>query len=104
MRIALAQINPTLGDIEGNLKKHLRLMEQAAAKNCDLIVFPEMSLLGYSPNDLLERPEILQAHDRALQSLIKAKPKNIDWIVGGLDKNLKKINIGALGICRCTVI
>jgi NAD+ synthase (glutamine-hydrolysing) len=53
MRIALAQINPTVGDLEGNVARILGAVKQAAAQAPDLIVFPEMALTGYPPRDIL---------------------------------------------------
>lgn len=84
MRIALAQMNPVLGDLDGNVQKMLLWTQRAADKSCQLIVFPELSILGYSPNDLLERPEVIEAHNKALKTFFKNKPKNIEAIVGGL--------------------
>ena len=86
MRIALAQMNPVLGDLEGNLQKMLLWTQRAADKSCQLIVFPELSILGYSPNDLLERPEVIEAQNKALKTFFKKKPKNIEAIVGGLSE------------------
>ncbi len=89
MRIALAQMNSVLGDIEGNVERHQQFIDQAAAKKCDLVVFPEMSLIGYSPNDWLERPEIFARQEKALSQLHKAKPRGLEWIVGGIARNKK---------------
>lgn len=89
MRIALAQINPTLGDFENNIKKMLFWTQKAADKSCHLIVFPEMSTLGYSPNDLLERPEIIGAQEKALKDFFKKKPQNIEVICGGISVTAK---------------
>src|SRR3990167_7705845 len=71
LRVVAAQLNLTVGDIQGNLTKHL----QAAAiardtLNADIIVFPELSLTGYPPEDLLLRPAFLQASHTALTTLI----------------------------------
>lgn len=79
-------MNPVLGDLDGNVQKMLLWCQRAADKSCQLIVFPELSILGYSPNDLLERPELIEAHDKALKTFFKNKPKNIEAIVGGLSK------------------
>lgn len=87
MRIALAQMNPVLGDFDGNVQKMLTWTERAVDKSCQLIVFPELSILGYSPNDFLERPEVFEAHQKALQQYFKKKPKNIEALVGGLSQS-----------------
>ena len=53
MKIALAQINTTVGDIHGNRDRAIRAMEQAKATQAELVVFPELCLTGYPPRDLL---------------------------------------------------
>lgn len=84
MRIALAQINSVMGDLDGNIQKMLAWTQQAVNKSCQLIVFPEMATVGYSANDWLERPELMVAHKKAIQQFLKKKPKNIEVIFGGL--------------------
>ncbi len=69
MKIALAQINPTVGDISGNLHRVQEAYCHAVKEGADLVVCPEMVLLGYPPKDLLERPEILERLDSALKDL-----------------------------------
>jgi NAD+ synthase/NAD+ synthase (glutamine-hydrolysing) len=56
VKIALAQINPTVGDFEGNSRKILEFTRQAAQRGADLVVFPELAVCGYPPADLLEKP------------------------------------------------
>ncbi|MEI8218780.1 MAG: nitrilase-related carbon-nitrogen hydrolase, partial [Elusimicrobiota bacterium] len=56
MKIALAQINPTVGDIAGNAKKILAWIARAKDQGADVVVFPEMALTGYPPEDLLHKP------------------------------------------------
>ena len=68
MRIGLAQINPVMGDIDGNAQKIHQYMERARDKHCNLVVFPELALLGYNPNDLLERPEVVKSLAAAVKS------------------------------------
>ncbi len=55
MRVALGQINPFVGDFAGNAEKICTLVEKARREGCDLAVFPEMSIIGYPPRDLLEK-------------------------------------------------
>lgn len=90
MRVAIAQINPTLGDFENNKNKILDYVLRAAEKNADLVIFPEASLLGYHPFDLLERPEFFLEQEAAFKKLQKEIPKGIGVILGLLTKNLKK--------------
>ena len=60
MRIALAQINPTVGDLAGNLKKHLAALARAKGEGAQVVLFPELSILGYPPKDLLLKPAFIQ--------------------------------------------
>ncbi|MEM6405517.1 MAG: NAD+ synthase [Pseudomonadota bacterium] len=70
MKIALAQINPTVGAIEANCQLMLECAERLRAQQVDLIVFPELVLTGYPPEDLLLRPACQQRVDRAVQRLL----------------------------------
>jgi len=69
MKIALAQINTTIGDFQGNLNLILKDIRRARQRNVDLVVFPELTLTGYPPKDLLERPDFIEANQRALKDL-----------------------------------
>ena len=66
--IGLAQINPTVGDIAGNLAK-IREARAAAGDRCDLLVCSELALIGYPPEDLVLRPAVLTATRRAIDQL-----------------------------------
>ncbi len=66
MRLAICQINNTVGDLPGNTNLIARFAEQAAGAGADLAVFPELALTGYPPRDLVEKPSFL---DRAAQAL-----------------------------------
>ena len=61
MKIALAQINPTVGDFEGNRRLVLEALAVAEARGAALALFPELALCGYPPKDLLERPAFIEA-------------------------------------------
>ena len=74
MRIALAQLNPTVGDFAGNSAKILEFSELAKKRGADLAVFSELSLCGYLPLDLVERPQFLARNERELLSLAKKLP------------------------------
>jgi NAD+ synthase len=69
LSIALAQVNPTVGDIASNLALVQRVRDEAAAQGADLVVFPELVLVGYPPEDLVLRPAVIQAARRALSEL-----------------------------------
>lgn len=70
IKIALCQINPTVGDIDGNLKQILSYIEKAS-KEAQIIVFPELALTGYSPEDLLFYPVFIKKAEYALTEIIK---------------------------------
>ncbi len=70
LQIALAQINPTVGDIEGN--RRLILATRGKAADADLIVLPELALSGYPPEDLVLKPAFLMAIEAAIQDLAAA--------------------------------
>ncbi len=86
MRIALAQINPTVGDIVQNSRKIADNIARAKAQGAELVVFPELSITGYPPKDLLLKPQFVMDNLRALES-IAAGVKGIDAIVGYADRN-----------------
>lgn len=87
MRIALAQINSYLGDFSGNLETIVQFANRAKDEKCDLVVFPELSLLGYHPFDLLERPEVIQDQNKSIQELLRRLPRGIACLVGAVTKN-----------------
>jgi NAD+ synthase/NAD+ synthase (glutamine-hydrolysing) len=72
MRIALGQINPTVGDLAGNLALMVRFAKDAVTRNADLIVFPELSVTGYPPRDLVEKPGFIARSERAVEQLAEA--------------------------------
>ena len=69
LRIAVAQLNPVVGDISGNLARARAARSTAAAAGADLVLFTELFLSGYPPEDLVLKPAFLAACDRALQQL-----------------------------------
>ena len=86
MRIALAQINPTVGDIAANARKILDFIARAKAGGATLVVFPEMSVIGYPAKDLLLKPQFIEDNLRAV-SHIASKVSGIDVIVGYAERN-----------------
>ncbi|BBF92419.1 NAD+ synthase [Blastochloris tepida] len=71
LTIALAQLNPTVGDIAGNAEKVRRARAEAAAGGADLVLFPELFLAGYPPEDLVLKPAFLAACRAAIEALAK---------------------------------
>jgi len=69
LTIACAQVNPTVGDVRGNAALIRRIRDEAAAQHADLVVFPELVLVGYPPEDLVLRPALVEAARLALEEL-----------------------------------
>jgi NAD+ synthase (glutamine-hydrolysing) len=71
MRVALAQINPTVGDLHGNAALMLRAARDAGSRGAEVIVFPELSITGYPPRDLVEKSSFLERSEEELDRLAK---------------------------------
>jgi NAD+ synthase (glutamine-hydrolysing) len=87
MRLALAQLNPLVGDLEGNARRILAACRTAAfptkgGAGADLVLTPELSLWGYPPRDLLLRPSLLERQERALAQLAADLPAGLAVLVG----------------------
>src|SRR6188768_574741 len=72
MRLALAQINTTVGDLDGNRARILERLEQARMAGADLVLFPELAITGYPPEDLLLRPGFVRAAEESLREIARA--------------------------------
>jgi len=70
--LGLAQINPTVGDVAGNVAKTLAARAEAAKAKADLVVLPELSVVGYPPEDLVLKPALQDAADQAVRDLARA--------------------------------
>src|SRR5438094_2657954 len=81
MKIALAQINTTVGDFPGNVHRIVTFARRAAERGADLAVFPELALCGYPPRDLVERPEFVKRCEEELERLAGLLPP-IPTLVG----------------------
>lgn len=95
MRIALAQINPTVGDLEGNTQKICEAVEEARRYEADIIAFPEMVIPGYPPEDLLLKPQFIRGNQEALKEVVK-KARGITAIVGFVDSGDDIYNAAAI--------
>jgi NAD+ synthase (glutamine-hydrolysing) len=71
MRLALGQINPTVGDLAGNVDRMLRFTREAAGRGAQVVIFPELSVCGYPPRDLVEKPSFLAATRGAVEDLAR---------------------------------
>jgi NAD+ synthase (glutamine-hydrolysing) len=81
VKIALGQINPTVGDFSGNAAKMIEFARRAQSNGAGLIMFPELSVCGYPPRDLVERPSFV-AHNRESVERIAAETRGISVICG----------------------
>src|SRR5271167_1397932 len=81
VKIALGQINPTVGDFSGNAAKIIDFARRAQAAGAGLILFPELSVCGYPPRDLVERPSFV-ARNRETVERIAAQTQGIAVICG----------------------
>jgi len=89
MRLALAQMNTVVGDLDGNRERIVGRLEEAREAGADLVLFPELATTGYPPEDLLLRPGFLRAAAKTLEA-VAAETKGIAALVGAphLDRDL----------------
>lgn len=95
LRVALAQINTTVGDIDGNAKKILEAIDEAKKQRVDLIVFPELTITGYPPEDLLFKPRFIERNLDALD-LIAKNTEGIVVVVGFVEREEDIFNSAAV--------
>jgi len=82
VKIALIQINPIIGDFQYNCSKMLSWVAKAKDSDCRLVIFPEMAVSGYPPQDLLERQSFLSQQSSAVDEMISRLPGDIDVLFG----------------------
>ena len=87
MKIAIAQLNPTIGDLVGNSQKILQVAHQVADQGVELLLTPELSLCGYPPRDLLLNPSFIQAMATQLAKLATELPPQMRVLVGTVQPN-----------------
>ncbi|MGC2696691.1 MAG: NAD+ synthase [Candidatus Angelobacter sp.] len=75
MKIALGQINPTIGDFSGNSKKIIESARQAQALGAAMVLFPELAVCGYPPRDLLEKPAFVARSQQVVNEIAQAVPQ-----------------------------
>ena len=96
MKIALAQFNPTVGDFAGNSARMLQLADDAKSGAADLVVFSELGLCGYPPQDLVERPSFVERNLKELKHLASRMPMPaIVGYVGKAQENTGKLAANA---------
>jgi NAD+ synthase len=81
LTIALAQLNPTVGDLDGNLAKIRRARDEAAAARADLVVLSELAVVGYPPEDLVLRPSVVDKCHAAVDALVRESQSGPSLIV-----------------------
>ncbi len=95
LRIALAQINPTVGDLKGNFSKIVDFYDQAEAAGCDIVAFPELSITGYPPEDLVLKPGFVSDNKDVLAT-IAARTRRCVAVVGFVDSDRDLYNAAAV--------
>jgi NAD+ synthase (glutamine-hydrolysing) len=95
LRVGLAQINVTVGDLKGNVARILDAVEQARAQGVDLVAFPELAITGYPPEDLLLRPQFVRDNLDALDSVVKGSA-GVTLVVGFVDAEEDIYNAAAV--------
>lgn len=86
VKIGLVQINPVIGDFSGNCEKIKNRVAQAEKKGCSLVIFPELVVSGYPPQDLLEREVFLKNYEQAVEQLVRELPAGIDIMLGCIER------------------
>ena len=101
-RLALAQINTTVGDIPGNTARIIKYMNRARDAGADLVAFPELAVTGYPPEDLLFKTSFLEANEAAMREIVAAS-QGIAVVVGYVETGPDIANAAAVGHDGCLV-
>jgi NAD+ synthase (glutamine-hydrolysing) len=95
IRVGIAQINSTVGDLSGNTKKIMESIDQAKSLGVDLLTFPELAITGYPPEDLLFKPQFIKQNKENLNKIIKHS-SDIAVVVGFVDSDGDIYNAAAV--------
>lgn len=95
LRVALAQMNPTVGDLDGNAARIVAAVEEAGAAGADVVVFPELAITGYPPEDLLLKPGFI-ADNLAAVNAVASATGGCTAVVGFVDEQLDLYNAAAV--------
>jgi NAD+ synthase (glutamine-hydrolysing) len=98
VRLALAQIDTVVGDLDGNRDRILRRIEEAREAAADVVVFPELAVTGYPPEDLLLRPAFVREADRAMREIAEAAREII--VLVGTPHADRDLLYNACAVCR----
>lgn len=104
MKIAIAQLNPTIGDIFGNSHLILEAAKKAEVEGANLLLTPELSLIGYPPRDLLLNPSFIAAAGAQLQQLAQALPPKLAVIAGTVVPNPNAVQLGGKSLFNSAVL
>ncbi|MBD0308395.1 MAG: NAD+ synthase [Microcoleus sp. T1-bin1] len=104
MKIAIAQLNPTIGDIFGNSNLILEAAKKAEVEGANLLLTPELSLIGYPPRDLLLNPSFIAAAGAQLQQLAQALPPKLAVIAGTVVPNANAVQLGGKSLFNSAVL
>src|SRR6266436_4321196 len=95
LRLAMAQINVVVGDVEGNAQKIVEWIDRARDADADIVTFPELALTGYPPEDLLLKPQFIDANLNALDKVV-SRTRDITAIIGFVDRQDDIFNAAAI--------
>ena len=95
LRVAMAQINTTVGDFDGNVKKILAAVDTARTQKADIVTLPELAICGYPPEDLLFKPQFIEANLHSIQKIVEASA-GITVVAGFVDSDGDIYNAAAL--------
>ena len=87
MKIALVQFNPVVGDIANNARNIVERVHEAAQKGANLVVFPELALIGYSHHDLLDNAYVVDGIEDALAWIHRQIPQHVAAVIGTVVRN-----------------
>ncbi|MEM1997232.1 MAG: NAD+ synthase [Candidatus Bathyarchaeia archaeon] len=104
MKIAMAQINPTLGDIKGNVEKIKEYIGMAKKHDADIVIFPELAVTGYPPMDLLYEKEFVKENKRMLLAMINEMNEEIVGVIGFVDYDNRDLYNAAVVFKRNNLI
>ena len=104
IKIAIAQLNPTIGDLVGNREKIIEAAKQAEEVGARLMLTPELSLCGYPPRDLLLNQGFVEAMANELHVLAEQLPGNLAVLVGAATRNLQAEETGGKALCNSIVL
>ena len=104
LRIGMAQLNPVLGDIKGNVRKIADIIKQAIDEKIELLVFPELTITGYSPQDLLFNSRFIDKNLQALNEILGFVPEGLIAVVGFIDRISDNVYNGAAVIQNGKII